>query len=162
MKNMIFKTRILIAIIVVAVSFASCKKYLSPSPLSSFDNSLVFGNSVFFAKSAVIGAYNNLAGDYGYGIRISMYYPYDSDEMMGAGGITDDGERRNISRYYLFSSNTQLSPVYNQSYSGIERANICIENIPKMDLYTSGSTQVQGELKTFIWRGFNPACSILF
>ncbi|GAB3906122.1 RagB/SusD family nutrient uptake outer membrane protein [Mucilaginibacter boryungensis] len=148
MKNLKITTkRMLLAMVIVAIGFTSCKKYLSPEPLSSFDNSLVFGNSVFFAKSAVIGAYNNLAGDYGYGIRISMYYPYDSDEMMGAGGTTDDGERRNIARYYLFSSNTQLAPVYNQSYSGIERSNICIDNIPKMALYTTGTTQVKGELR---------------
>jgi hypothetical protein len=148
MKNFKITTkRMLLAIIIVAMAFTSCKKYLSPEPLSSFDNSLVFGSSVFFAKSAVMGAYNNLAGDYGYGIRISMYYPYDSDEMMGAGGITDDFERRDISRYFLFASNTQLAPVYNQSYSGIERSNICIDNIPKMDLYNSGSAQVKGELR---------------
>lgn len=147
MKNIKSIKIMLIAVMIMAIGLASCKKYLSPDPVSSFDNSLVFGSSVALARSAVIGAYNNLAGDYGYGIRVSMYYPYDSDEMMGAGGTTDDGERRDIARYYLFSSNTQLAPVYSQFYSGIERANICIYNIPKMDLYTTGSAQVKGELR---------------
>jgi starch-binding outer membrane protein, SusD/RagB family len=147
MKKLKSTKIILIAFILIAISIASCKKYLSPEPVSSFDNSLVFGSSVALAKSAVIGAYNSLTGDYGYGIRVSMYYPYDSDEMMGAGGTTDDGERRNIARYYLSSSNTQLSPVYSQFYAGIERSNICIYNIPKMDLYNTGSAQAKGELR---------------
>ena len=144
----IFKTyKAFFTIIFLSVGLISCKKYLEPDPLSSFDASLVFGNSVTFAKSAVIGAYNNLAGDYGYGIRVSMYYPYDNDEMMGALGSTQDGERRDIARYNLTSGNTQLAPVYNQFYSGIERANQCIYYIPKMGLYNTGNAQVKGELR---------------
>lgn len=148
MKNISLRIKILLIVaMITTVSIFSCKKYLSPAPLSSFDNSLVFGTTVALAKAAVVGAYNDLTGDYGYGIRVSMYYPYDSDEMMGAGGNTDDGERRDIARYYLNSGNTQLAPVYDQFYNGIERANICIYNIPKMDLYTNGSAAVKGELK---------------
>lgn len=149
MKSKILnKTSLLVAIAaaITSLSINSCKKYISPDAVSSFTPAFVFG-SVPLAKTAVMGAYNSLTGDYGYGIRLSMYYPYDSDEMMGAGGSTQDGERRDISRYNLTDRNSQLQPVMANSYTGIERANLCIYYIPKMTQYTSGSALDQAELK---------------
>ncbi|RZL40918.1 MAG: hypothetical protein EOO93_30540, partial [Pedobacter sp.] len=64
---------------------SSCKKFLEVEPISSFGNDYVFSN-VTNAQKAVLGAYSALGGDQGYGIRLSMYYPYDNDEMMGQGG----------------------------------------------------------------------------
>jgi hypothetical protein len=124
----------------------SCKRYLSPDPVSSFSQGYVFSN-LPYAKSAVIGVYDNLSGQNSYGLYYSMYYPYDTDEMMGAGQNTQDGERRDLARYNVTPTNTGMAAAYNNNYSGIERANICIENIPKMTLYTTGSAQAQGELK---------------
>lgn len=124
----------------------SCKKYLSPAPLSTFSPQLEFG-SVPLAKTAVMGAYNSLTGDYAYGIRVSMYYPYDTDEMMGAGGATQDNDRRDLARYNVTSVNAQLAPVYNQLYQGVERSNLCIYYIPRMPQYTSGSASDKAELR---------------
>ena len=119
MKMSFSKTKNIIAILGVASTiFASCKKYLDPQPVSVFSPQVIFQNTQY-ARTAVMGAYNALTGDYGYGIRISMYYPYDSDEMMGQGQATQDNERRDIARYNLTSNNTQLAPVFNQLYSGI-------------------------------------------
>jgi hypothetical protein len=99
----------------------------------------VFSN-VTNATKAVLGAYSALGGDAGYGIRISMYYSYDNDEMMGQGSTPyPDNERRDIAHYSVQPSNTQLANPFNQLYGGIEKANICIYYIPKMDAYTSGS-----------------------
>jgi hypothetical protein len=131
---------------IIIIVTASCKKYLSPPALSTFTPEFTFG-SVPFAKTALIGAYNAMTGDAGYGIRISMYYPYDTDEMMGAGGNTQDGERRDLARYNLTINNSQLPNVMTQLYQGIERSNLCIYYIPKMAQYTSGTTIDQGELK---------------
>src|SRR4051794_7002323 len=84
-------------LLVAAVFSTSCRKYLSPASLSTFDPSIVFGN-VPNAKAAVFGAYMSLAGDYGYGIRFSYYYPYDDDNIMG-GGSGLDQSRHQIAHY---------------------------------------------------------------
>jgi len=139
-------TQIILTVILgSSMLLSSCKRYLSPDPVSSFSEGYVFSN-LAYAKSAVIGVYNNFSGANSFGLYFSMYYPYDTDEMMGANG-TQDGERRDLARYNVTSTNAGLAAAYNNMYSGIERANICIEQIPKMDLYTNGSAAVVGELK---------------
>ena len=134
--------KILIASTLIAAmgaGISSCKKYLDVEPISSFGTDYVFSN-VENAEKAVIGTYYRLTGDQGYGIRISMYYPYDEDLMMGQGGTPyPDNERRDIAQYNAKPSNTQLAGPFNQLYDGIERANLCIYNIPKMEKYTSGT-----------------------
>ncbi|SEA38709.1 Starch-binding associating with outer membrane [Arachidicoccus rhizosphaerae] len=123
----------------------SCKHYLDLNPVSSFGPDVVFG-TVENAQKAVLGAYQDLAGDNGYGIRISMYFPYDNDCMMGAGGH-GDGDRRDISRYNVTASNAQLYNPFNRLYQGIENANQCIKYIPQMDLYANGTASQKGELQ---------------
>ena len=119
---------------------------MSPDPVSLYTQDFIFSN-VPNARSAVMGVYNNLAGQNAFGLYFSMYYPYDTDEMMGASGNTQDGERRDLARYNITSGNTGLAAAYNNMYSGIERANICIEQIPKMAQYAAGTAVEQGELK---------------
>jgi starch-binding outer membrane protein, SusD/RagB family len=128
----------------LALSVATCKKYLEPSPVSSFNTSYVFSN-VQNAQKAVLAAYADLEGDQGYGIRVSMYYPYDNDEMIGMHQLGDN-DRGDIAHYNANSGNAQLYSPWVQMYQGIERTNICIYNIPKMSLYTTGSAQQTGEL----------------
>jgi hypothetical protein len=104
-------------------------------PVSSFGTDYVFG-SVTNARTALMGVYAALTGDQGYGIRVSMYYPYDNDIMMGQGGTPyPDNERRDIAHFNVNSSNTQLAAPFNQLNAGVEKANICIYNIPKMEGY---------------------------
>lgn len=123
----------------------SCRNWLNVNPVSSFGPNAVFG-SVANAQKAVFGAYQEMAGDQGYGIRLSMYYPYDDDCIMGAGG-DGDNDRRDLGRYNLTAGNAQLSSPFNQLYAGIERANQCIKYIPQMSLYKNGTSQQQGELR---------------
>jgi starch-binding outer membrane protein, SusD/RagB family len=131
----------------IITGISSCKKYLDVKPVSAFDPGYVFGN-IPNARNAVLGAYASMTGDNGYGIRLSMYYPYDNDEMMGQGGTPyPDGERRDIAHYNVNANNTQLAAPFNQLYQGIERSNLCIYYIPKMELYTSGSAGEKKELK---------------
>jgi hypothetical protein len=122
----------------------SCKKYLEPSAVSSFSPDYVFGN-VQNATKAVMGAYSSLAGDNGYGIRISMYFPYDNDEMIGI-HQAGDNDRGDIAHYNANAGNGQLALPFSQLYQGIERANLCIYYIPHMDLYTKGTPPQIGEL----------------
>src|SRR5258707_989211 len=128
----------------VCLLIGACKKYLEPSAVSSFSPDYVFSN-VPNAQKAVLGVYQDLAGDNGYGIRISMYFPYDNDEMIGIHQIGDN-DRGDIAHYNANAGNGQLNSPWSQLYQGIERANICIYYIPRMDMYSSGTAQQIGEL----------------
>src|ERR1700733_4057907 len=132
MKNKFSKMNRIYAMacICIGLMVSSCNKYLSPDSLSSFTPDVAFGN-IPNAKAAVFGAYLAMAGDYGYGIRASYYYPYDTDDLMG-GGAGLDQLRHQEAHYTIQAGNQDISNTYNQFYGGIERANNCIYYIPKM------------------------------
>ena len=136
----------ILAIVFSAGVFSSCADYLEVTPVSSFGPDYVFSN-VTNAFAAVSGVYASLGGDHGYGIRLNLYYPLDDDLMMGQGGAPGDNERRDIARYNVQPSNTQIWRPFNQIYTGIERANICILEIPRMDMYQNGTVTQQTELR---------------
>jgi hypothetical protein len=136
--------------ILLIIGAVSCKKYLEVEPISSFGSDYVFG-SVSNARTALMGAYASLTGDQAYGIRVSMYYTYDNDLMMGQGGTPyPDNERRDIAHYNVNANNTQLAAPFNQLYAGVEKSNTCIYNIPKMDGYNNSAElkRMHGEALT--------------
>ena len=129
--------------------FISCDKSLNKEPKSAFDDGYVFSNTIS-ATSAVLGVYNALVGDNGYGSRLNLYYTVDNDCILGPPNTTSgggDNDREAIARYNTTSGNQQLEAPFNRLFSGIERANICIKSIPAMDLYTHGSATDQTTLK---------------
>jgi len=132
------------AVLGVILLFGSCKKYLNQQPITEVTTPAVF-KDVSGAYLALIGVYSRLAGQEGYGQRLSLYYTVDTDEMQGPTG--SDDERRNIARYQPTPSNTGLPNPFNQLFQGIEFANNVIDNIPKMDLYTNGSDQDKKKLQ---------------
>ncbi|MEZ0484353.1 RagB/SusD family nutrient uptake outer membrane protein [Fibrella aquatica] len=136
--------KILVGTALFCTSLTACKSYLDLNPISEFDNGAVFSN-VSNATLAVLGAYDLLSGDNTYGIRLSLYYPYDSDEMMVSGAV--DNGRRGIGRYNALAGNTEIASPWNNLYQGIERANLCIDQIPKMDMYINGTAAEQKELR---------------
>ncbi len=150
MKKTFFNTLFFKAagLLFLIIAFSSCKKYLEVEPVSSFGTDYVFSNAVN-AEKAVLGAYAEMTGDQGYGIRISMYYSYDNDLMMGQGGASDN-ERRDLAHYRVTPTNSQLERPFNQMYSGVEKSNICIYNIPKMAGYDNNPTlkKLYGEALT--------------
>jgi hypothetical protein len=133
-----------LAAICMLMVFASCKKYLDQQPITDVTTPAVF-KDVSSAYLAIAGVYSRLAGQEGYGQRLSLYYTVDTDEMQGPTG-TDD-ERRNIARYQPTPSNTGLPAPFNQLFQGIEFANNVIDNVPKMALYTSGTDQQKKQLQ---------------
>jgi starch-binding outer membrane protein, SusD/RagB family len=101
------------------------------------------------AKAAVMGAYLSMAGDFGYGIRVSYYYAYDDDCIMG-GGSALSSARHEEAHYTLTAANTDIVNTFNQFYAGIERANNCIYYISKMPQFTSGSSADKAELNRML------------
>lgn len=151
MKRKFIYSILMVAVVSTVSLITSCKKYLTETPQAAFTLQASFG-SVTLATDAVMGVYSKLTGDSGYGIRLSMYYPYDSDEMLGApnSNASLDGDRRDIARYGATSSNAQIEAPFNGLYNGIERANICIKYIPLMPQYTNGSATDQASLKRLL------------
>ena len=145
MNTKYFNKLTAIALTIMLFAISGCKKYLDQKPITSYGQDLVFSN-VTTTTQAVAGVYSRLVGDAGFGIRLSLYYPVDQDEMQGPTGAGDN-DRRDIARYAATSGNAQLTNPFNQLFQGIEYANICVENIPKMDLYTSGSAKEQKQLQ---------------
>lgn len=139
MKNKIKNYKNLVGLVlIISLLSVSCKKYLSPEPVSTFDPGFVFSN-VPNAMAAVNGAYMAMAGDFGYGIRVSYYYSHDDDIIMGGGSALDQ-LRHQEAHYTLTAGNTDIVSTFNQFYSGIERANLCIYYIPKMTQYSETGT----------------------
>lgn len=137
-----FRTVALVALTILAMQ--GCKKYTEVEPGSQYSVTEAFSD-VSNAFSALVGVYDELQGDNGYGIRVSMYYPYDSDEGIVSGNI--DAGRRDVGRYRLLLTNSELANPFRQMYRGIEKANLVIEQVPQMAQYTSGSATDQKELR---------------
>ena len=132
------------AILIALFTITGCKKYTEVEPVSQYSIPQAFSD-VSNAFTAIVGVYDELQGDNGYGIRISMYYPYDSDEGIVSGNI--DNGRRGIGRYQLLLTNAELANPFRQLYRGLEKANLCIEQIPLMSQYAGGSAADQAALK---------------
>lgn len=138
---------------------AGCKKFMEVEPVSQYSISQVFSD-VSNATTALIGVYDELQGDNGYGIRINMYYPYDSDEGIVSGNL--DNGRRGIGRYQLLLSNSELRNPFLQLYRGVEKANLCIEQIPLMDKYSNGTEQEKKDLKRLYGEALTLRAQFLF
>ena len=144
MKNILKKISLLsVSLTFTVLIISGCKNFLEVQPKSQISIADAFSN-VANATNSIIGVYDELMGDNGYGIRINMYYPYDSDEIIVSGNI--DNGRRGIGRYQLLLTNAELRNPFLQLYRGIEKANLCIEQIPMMALYTSGTDAEENEI----------------
>ena len=144
MKNKIYQS-LAGAIMLISLLFtAGCKKFTEVGPVSQYTIPEAFEN-VSNATTALVGVYDELQGDNGYGIRINMYYPYDSDEGIVSGDI--DNGRRGVGRYQLLLTNNEVLNPFTQLYRGVEKANLCIEQIPLMKQYAEGTIAEQAALK---------------
>lgn len=145
MNNTFFNKLTVIAAAGILFLTAGCKKYLDQQPITDVGAEMVF-QDVASTRKALAGVYSRLVGDAGFGIRLSLYYTVDTDEMQGPTGNADN-DRRDIARYNATSGNAQITNPFNQLFTGIEYANICIANIPKMDMYNNGSEQEKKQLR---------------
>lgn len=128
---------------IVTLPLSSCKKALDLTPPSAFDEGYVFSNTAN-VLSAVYGVYASLATAYGSGLPS---YGYDSDEFTNYVAAASDNAIGDMNRYAATPTNTFLPAIFNALYAGIERANICIKDIPKMDLYNTGSASDKAQLQ---------------
>ncbi|MGG9964630.1 RagB/SusD family nutrient uptake outer membrane protein [Ferruginibacter sp. SUN106] len=144
MNKNFFKISI-VAMATLLIVISGCKKYLEQTPITEVDASVVFSD-VNSTYKAIAGVYSRLVGDQGFGIRLSLYYTVDNDEMQGPTGA-GDADRRDIARFTATPTNAQLNSPFNQLFQGIEFANNCIDNIPNMEMYKTGSDQQKKQLQ---------------
>ena len=137
------KFKLLVACFAV-LALGSCKKYLDQQPITEVGPETVF-TDVNSAFGALAGVYGRLTGDAGYGIRLSLYYPVDNDEMVGPAGGQDD--RRALAHYTLTPLNSELPNPFQQIFEGISYANIVVDQIPKMAMYANGTEQQKKQLQ---------------
>ncbi len=159
MKNKFFPWSAVLIVSMVVLAIVGCKKYTEVDPVSQYSVAQTFSD-ISNATNALIGVYDELQGDNGYGIRINMYYPYDSDEGVVSGNI--DNGRRGIGRYQLLFSNAELINPFRQLYRGLEKANLCIEQIPLMAQYNEGSASDQAAVKRLYGEALTLRAQFLF
>ena len=144
MKLRIVNKFLSLTALLVLIAFGGCKKYLDQQPITEVGSEMVF-KDVNTTLQALAGVYNRLAGDNAYGLKLALHYPVDEDILMGPSGNNDD--RRAMAHFSLTTGNSELPAPFNQIFEGIMLANICIDEIPKMAMYNSGSEQEQGKLR---------------
>ncbi|GEO03736.1 starch-binding protein [Adhaeribacter aerolatus] len=126
----------------------SCEDFLETPPVSDYSSENLF-QTVEQARMTTYGIYYTFTHDI-YSRSMNTNVSNDTDEMQ-CQGSADATARRVIARYNTTPSNTgtDLKKIFDRLYAGIERANICIERIPKMNLYTNGTEAEKNELKRF-------------
>ncbi|MDO7874469.1 RagB/SusD family nutrient uptake outer membrane protein [Hymenobacter sp. ASUV-10] len=125
----------------MAAGLTSCKDYLNVTPDSYYTGETVFSD-VTGATSALIGVYDMLSGDRIYGQTVSMFLPNDADDFISSRSDGPDlvAARRQIARYIVAPTNVETNNTWISLYQGVERANICIDNIPKMAGYNQADS----------------------
>lgn len=118
--------KIILAVLVLLVTFTSCESFLETESKSSFTEETSFSN-VSFATYAVNGIYNHFTDSYSYA-NILLFAKSGSDIEMVPG--SSDNARRDLAQYRATANNTQITSMWNKFYSAIEHANVCIDNLP--------------------------------
>ena len=59
----------------LTLGVVSCRKYVEQTPVTELGIAEAY-STVDNAFKSIIGVYDELQGDNGYGIRINLYYPY--------------------------------------------------------------------------------------
>lgn len=146
MRNLIAKIKGGVISVLLVAAFSSCDDFLTVPSESNYDSENLF-QTVTQARMAAYGAYVVMAHPM-YGRKVVTMTTTDCDIMRTQGGWETVG-RRNFSRYSSTPSSvdTELNSLWNKWYSCIERCNICIERIPQMELYNSGSEDEKAELR---------------
>ena len=123
----------LLVFVLLIYTTSSCDDFLKPKSNSTFTEGSIFTN-LDFATKEVNGIYYNLTSDYLYGYQLGLYYKCDNDIecLFGA----DDGGKRSAGHYVADAGNSSIKNTWNILYATIERANICIDGLPKSPVWT--------------------------
>ncbi|MCB0528667.1 MAG: RagB/SusD family nutrient uptake outer membrane protein [Saprospiraceae bacterium] len=122
----------------MALAMPSCKDFLDPDSISTFDTQYVFSN-VDDARKAVNAIYVQFGVD-GFRSRLSNNMTGNTD-IERQSGWTSAGDRYQIWDLNALSSNGDLRQFWNAAYTAIRDANICIEGIETSEALNSSDVQ---------------------
>jgi hypothetical protein len=145
------KNYIKFGIILWSVFFmTSCDDFLDSKSPSKFTEETTFDN-LDYATKAVLSIYNNLMMTDTYETTLGYFYAMDSDIEFKAGD-NDDGGAVSMCRYKANDGNSRLVNTWNLLYQTVERANICIDNLPVCPIwvgeYATEARRLYGESLT--------------
>ncbi len=143
-----YRKHILLLLILVGAA-TSCKDYLKADSNSIFTEEMSFRN-LDFAQKAVFGIYANLTQSRLYETNMGLFYKCDNDIEMFLSA--NDGARRSLAHYAGNEGISELATPWELLYQTIERANICIENLPISEIwsgeYAAQARRLYGEAIT--------------
>ncbi|WP_027379570.1 RagB/SusD family nutrient uptake outer membrane protein [Chryseobacterium daeguense] len=131
------KSILILTCLAGALFFTSCSDFLNPENLSSISETQQF-DSTADTFSALVGVYSQLGGDDGYGQRLSLIIPQSGDDFRTSGSYNCN-DRRGVATFGACPTNTELNNPFAKLYTGIERANLVIKNIPLSPVYQNGT-----------------------
>ena len=149
MKNKIFSLKAILAasIAFLLLPLSSCDNELDVKPYSYFTTDTFFSN-VDEAYMATLGVYGIMSSQNTYGWYSTLVFDNDTDIGQISGVSVDDW--RSIAHYQGTSQTNSFFNAWADFYSGINRANVVIENILKMDQYTNGTQSEKDQLNRMI------------
>ena len=104
--------------------FTSCEDWLDMPSESKADSSTVF-ETVGRAEMTVMGGYSWLhTQELGYQLLMG------TDESAS----TESNSKYNVANYDYTNTSSMLSSTYTNMYKAIEYANVCIKNLPEMNV----------------------------
>ncbi|GEJ43829.1 RagB/SusD family nutrient uptake outer membrane protein [Chryseobacterium sp. ON_d1] len=120
-----------------AMTLNSCSDYLEVENLSNTAEKQQF-DSAPDTFAALVGVYNSAMGDNTYGQRMNLILSQSGDDFRTSGDYNAN-DRRGVSCFGAVPTNTELLRPFLDTYTGIERANLVIKNIPLSPVYQTGS-----------------------
>lgn len=136
-------------LILLAILSGSCKKQLEEDPYSYFDGNTFFANADE-ARAATLGVYEAMSTDNGgYRFYLSIFPELDCD-LAQIEGTSLNGDQRTLAHYGYGPQHPFVAAMWNTLWNGINRANIVIDRIPKMDLFANGDTATKTDLNRML------------
>lgn len=140
--------KITVTVLITAMISFSCKKVVEVTPYSRFTTGNFF-KSVPEAYAATMGVYETMKSGRTYGYYIPLLFDLDNDmQFISPGNTTNDF--RDIGQYRYQSSHPFLYACWSELYAGIDRANLVIATIPKMQQFTSGTATEKADLNRML------------
>ncbi|WP_353132248.1 RagB/SusD family nutrient uptake outer membrane protein [Pseudopedobacter sp.] len=129
----------ILAVVLLALSFSSCKSFLDTEPLS--ENTLEnFYKNEKQIRAALAGVYDRLARSETYGDRMLGRMGLDADEAYHSAYRTIGVETNST-----FASDPNISKNWKFWYDGINRANLLLENLHRAEMDSVERRVVRGE-----------------
>ncbi|MCC8174363.1 MAG: RagB/SusD family nutrient uptake outer membrane protein [Odoribacter sp.] len=144
------KSKIYSILLIVIMSMSSCNDFLDQTSDSEFTDKDAFSTPAY-TEYAISGIYSIMTWDEMYSSRLSLMYSENTDiEIVGASDKNyNEQGNRGISNYYAEPTWAgYLNRTWSALYSGIERANLAIEQIPLSPAY--GNSETERAMKSYL------------